>query len=230
MTYAAPAVSYGAPAMTYAAPTTYAAPMTYGAPVAEVDKVDVFGRVVERDFIGGGMTYAAPAVPYNPGVSFAQVNAAPRLGCELPPIAIQEERSSMSGGGPVSREAMARSGRLSSQEVVVQQPVTYAAPGFAAPMTYAAPGFAAPMTYGAPMAEVDRVDALGRVVERDFIGGGMTYAAPAVSYGAPAVNYGAPTTYAAPRTYGAPVAEVDRVDAFGRVVERDFIGGGVTYA
>ena len=72
----------------------------------------------------------------------------------------------------------------------------------AAPMTYAAPGFAAPMTYGAPMAEVDRVDAFGRVVERDFIGGGMTYAAPAVSYGAPAMTYAAPATYAAPMTYG----------------------------
>merc|ERR1719253_1981500 len=198
VTYAAPAVSNGAPAVTYAAPPTYAAPVTYGAPVAEVDRVDAFGRVVERDFIGGGMTYAAPAVPYNPGVSFAQVNAAPRLGCELPPIAIQEERSSMSGGGPVSREAMARSGRLSSQEVVVQQPVTYAAPGFATPMTYAAPGFAAPMTYGAPMAEVDRVDAFGRVVERDFIGSPVTYAAPTVPYGVPAMTYASPTTYAAP--------------------------------
>ena len=51
------------PAVTYAAPTTYATPRTYGASVAEVDRVDALGRVVERDFVGGGYvptTYAAP--------------------------------------------------------------------------------------------------------------------------------------------------------------------------
>jgi hypothetical protein len=214
-TYAAPA-AYAAAPVTYAAPTAYAAPMTYGAPVAEIDRV-VGGRVVERDFIGGGMTYAAPAVSYGaPAVTYAAPTtyAAP-----------------MTYGAPVAEIDRVVGGRVVERDFIGGG-MTYAAPAVssgAPAVTYAAPmAYAAPMTYGAPVAEVDRVVG-GRVVERDFIGGGMTYAAPAVSYGAPAVTYAAPRTYAAPMTYGAPVAEIDRVVG-GRVVERDFIGGGMTYA
>merc|ERR1719504_422847 len=71
------------------------------------------------------------------------------------------------------------------------------------------------------MTEVDKVNAFGQVVERDFIG-----SAPRVlsSYPSSTVVAGArtlPTT-----VLGASgVTEVDRVNAFGQVVERDFIGG-----
>merc|ERR1711934_1251717 len=89
------------------------------------------------------------------------------------------------------------------------------------------------------MGEIDRVNAFGQVVERDFVGGSIgapiTYAAPQVIGG----SIGAPITYAAPQTttvvgapaYSAPttvyggVQEIDRVNAFGQVVERDFVGG-----
>jgi len=52
----------------------------------------------------------------------------------------------------------------------------------------------------APMVEVDKVNAFGQVIERDFIGGG---------------------TMVAPRIGG--MTEIDKVNAFGQVVERDFI-------
>merc|ERR1719223_2235785 len=88
------------------------------------------------------------------------------------------------------------------------------------------------------VAEVDKVNAFGRVVERDFVGGGVqrilsstsmqsrsvtplrTVAAP--TYAAP--TYAAPTTVVAAPTY-APSYEFDKVNAYGQVVERDFIGG-----
>merc|ERR1719506_1379121 len=71
------------------------------------------------------------------------------------------------------------------------------------------------------MTEVDKVNAFGQVVERDFIG-----SAPRVlsSYPSSTVVAGArtlPTT-----VLGASgVTEVDRANAFGQVVERDFVGG-----
>merc|ERR1719174_2088372 len=59
--------------------------------------------------------------------------------------------------------------------------------------------------------EIDRVNAFGQVVERDFIGG-----APRVVGGFPSY---------APATVVGGVQEIDRVNAFGQVVERDFVGG-----
>merc|ERR1719149_385606 len=80
-------------------------------------------------------------------------------------------------------------------------------------MTYGATTIAAPqVTYGATMAAPQ-----------------MTYGAPMIqSIAAPAVEYiQAPpqVTYAAaPQvTYAAPAIEIDQVNAFGQVVERDFV-------
>merc|ERR1719191_1346172 len=99
--------------------------------------------------------------------------------------------------------------------------------------TYAAPTYAAPATvlsgsYVGGIGEIDKVNAFGQVVERDFVGGiprvlgGATYAPPA-TLAAPATTvYGGPS-YAAPM-YGG-IGEIDKVNAFGQVVERDFIGG-----
>merc|ERR1719460_2980978 len=92
--------------------------------------------------------------------------------------------------------------------------------------------------------EIDRVNAFGQVVERDFVGGvpqviggfpsyAPTYAAPTTVVGAPAYSAPATTvvegpTYASPTTvfgsYGG-FGEIDKVNAFGQVVERDFVGG-----
>merc|ERR1712070_146918 len=121
---------------------------------------------------------------------------------------------------------------------------TYAAPTYGIPATTAvAPGAFNPYTsavYGG-VGEIDRVNAFGQVVERDFVGGLGTrvlgapaapqvYAAPAVQpattvmgpYGpqvvsgsyAPAVTYGGPAvTYGGPAVVGG-VGEIDRVNAF----------------
>merc|ERR1712070_1279684 len=115
---------------------------------------------------------------------------------------------------------------------------TYAAPTYGIPATTAvAPGAFNPYTsavYGG-VGEIDRVNAFGQVVERDFVGGLGTrvLGAPAVPqvYAAPAARpattvmspYGAQVV-GAPAVYGG-VGEIDRVNAFGQVVERDFVGG-----
>merc|ERR1719454_2754196 len=108
------------------------------------------------------------------------------------------------------------------------------------------PTVAAPYPYGVVggVGEIDKVNAFGQVVERDFVGGVPTYAAPGV-IGAPATTaigpYGAamipPTTAVAPSVYNpyasvgvvGGVGEIDKVNAFGQVVERDFVGGVPTY-
>merc|ERR1719247_176277 len=83
--------------------------------------------------------------------------------------------------------------------------------------TYGAPTMVAPGVVGG-FGEIDRVNAFGQVVERDFVGGVPTIAAPAVM-----PTYGAPTMVA-PGVVGG-FGEIDRVNAFGQVVERDFVGG-----
>jgi len=108
-----------------------------------------------------------------------------------------------------------------------------------APSVYAAPGVVAPSVYGGAVVggvgEIDKVNAFGQVVERDFVGGVPTYAAPGV---VPSVyNPLAATTVApsvlnplAPAAVVGGVGEIDKVNAFGQVVERDFVGGVPTYA
>merc|ERR1711990_873804 len=100
---------------------------------------------------------------------------------------------------------------------------------------------AAPTMYGG-VGEIDRVNAFGQVVERDFVGGMGTrvlgapaapqvVAAPAVQpattvmgpYGPQMVSGSYAPPYASAMLGG--VGEVDRVNAFGQVVERDFYGG-----
>merc|ERR1711907_654996 len=136
---------------------------TYAAPgVAEADKVNAFGQVVERDFIG--TRTVAPTT------------------------------------------------------VVGGTPVTYGEP-IARPAT---------TVVGAPaVTEVDKVNAFGQVVERDFAVGGFGSRVVAPTYAAPA-TYAAPVSYGSiGRVVGAPgVTEVDKVNAFGQVVERDFAVGG----
>merc|ERR1719272_1519454 len=77
----------------------------------------------------------------------------------------------------------------------------------------------APMIVGGAVAEIDGVNAFGQVVERDFVVGGATRGLGVpVSTGLNGVA----------RVIGQSrgVAEIDRVNAFGQVVERDFIGAG----
>jgi hypothetical protein len=98
-----------------------------------------------------------------------------------------------------------------------------------------------PATVFGGVQEIDRVNAFGQVVERDFVGGvprvmGGSIGAPITyaggSIGAP-ISYAAPQTttvvgspaYSAPTTVYGGVQEIDRVNAFGQVVERDFVGG-----
>merc|ERR1712232_536390 len=97
---------------------------------------------------------------------------------------------------------------------------TMAAPTY----TTAAPAvttMAAPTVMGGyGMTEIDKVNAFGQVVERDFVGAAPTYAAAPTVMAAPTYTT-APamtTMAAAPR-----VTEVDIVNACGQVVERDFI-------
>merc|ERR1712118_409619 len=77
--------------------------------------------------------------------------------------------------------------------------------------------------------EIDKVNAFGQMVERDFVGGvprvvgGIPSVYPTTSL-APTTVVGAPT-YATPTTVLGGVGEIDRVNAFGQVVERDFVGG-----
>jgi len=93
----------------------------------------------------------------------------------------------------------------------------------------------APAAVVGGVGEIDKVNAFGQVVERDFVGGVPTYAAPGV---VPSVyNPVAATTVApsvinplAPAAVYGGVGEIDRVNAFGQVVERDFVGGVPTYA
>merc|ERR1712224_174706 len=87
------------------------------------------------------------------------------------------------------------------------------------------------MAFIPTVGEIDKVNAFGQVVERDFVGGVPTVV-PQVYGGLPTV---APTvvapTVAAPAVYGGlptvvgGVGEIDKVNAFGQVVERDFVGG-----
>merc|ERR1711865_481000 len=65
-----------APQITYAAPIT----QTYAAPAVEVDQVNAFGQVVERDFVGGAVM-AAPQVTY--GAPMMQTYAAPVAAVEI---------------------------------------------------------------------------------------------------------------------------------------------------
>lgn len=93
----------------------------------------------------------------------------------------------------------------------------------------------APAAVVGGVGEIDKVNAFGQVVERDFVGGVPTYAAPGV---VPSVyNPVAATTVApsvinplAPAAVVGGVGEIDKVNAFGQVVERDFVGGVPTYA
>jgi len=90
-------------------------------------------------------------------------------------------------------------------------------------VTYGAPMM---QTYAAPVAavEIDKVNAFGQVVERDFVG-----AAPQM-YMAPQQMSYIPQPQMQMQTIAAPAVEIDRVNAFGQVVERDFVGGAVMAA
>jgi len=164
--FAAPAVEYiqAAPQVTYAA----APQVTYAAPAIEIDQVNAFGQVVERDFV---------------------VQAGPRNLLAMGNVISERV---------ITIEELEANDRYGVAEAVMVAPAVL---------------------------EIDRVNAFGQVVERDFVG-----AAPMIQ------SIAAPAQYvtAAPQmmTYAAPAVEIDQVNAFGQVVERDFVGAApqVTYA
>merc|ERR1719157_237575 len=101
----------------------------------------------------------------------------------------------------------------------------------AAPLvTYAA---APQVTYAAPAIEIDQVNAFGQVVERDFVvqagprnllAMGNVISERVITIEELEANdrYGvAEAVMVAPQ-----ILEIDRVNAYGQVVERDFVGGG----
>lgn len=218
---------------------------TTGVGVSEVDRVNAFGQVVERDLVvnesiipkngrakivSGGI---AEIERLNPVMEVDKVNAFGQV----------VERDLYAGGG-VNRMISAPASVITSPRVL--------------------PASSIPATRG--FAEVDKVNAFGQVVERDFVSSPMRMisaptpvvtAAPTISTttrsaiapavvtatptmassvvttspmvtAAPVVTAAVPATRAltttTPRMLGGVTTEVDRVNAFGQVVERDFVG------
>jgi len=147
ITYAAPAMqTYAAPApqITYAAPIMQAAPAieyvsaapqyvtaapavqyvnTVAAPAVEIDQVNAFGQVVERDFV-----QAAPAVEY--------VTAAPQYVSAAPVIA-----APMAGSPNILGTMVAAPLQLTTTAFQANLPSPYTMlPEYVAPQTFAAPG------------------------------------------------------------------------------------------
>jgi len=170
--------------------------------VGEIDKVNAFGQVVERDFVGG-----VPPV-------YGGLPASTVVGGTYPPTIV--------GGLPTS--------------TVV---------GGVPPTVYGGvPAYPGTTSVVGGFGEIDKVNAFGQVVERDFIGGSRVLGGFPTVAGLPATT-AVPTTAAYAGLPGttvmAPpmttptvnafgqvvggVGEIDKVNAFGQVVERDFIGG-----
>jgi len=170
--------------------------------VLEIDRVNAFGQVVERDFVGGvpRMVSGFPGTTVMGGIPTV---AAPTVLGGIPASTV------VGGVGEIDR--------VNAFGQVVERDFVGGVPRVVG-------GFPASTVVGG-VGEIDRVNAFGQVVERDFVGG-----VPRVIGGMPATTvmapqYAAPATVmAAPTVYGG-VGEIDRVNAFGQVVERDFVGG-----
>jgi hypothetical protein len=259
------------------APTVLVAPTV---PAVEIDQVNAFGQVIERDFVAGTTPvptlYAAPVVGAPAGPMVAEVDTVNAFGQVVErdlvtaPTALFTSYSTpaVSAPGVTEVDKVNALGQVVERDITVTgAPATRVIGGLASPY-YG--GFVssyptstilggvrtlpASIVLGAPaVTEVDRVNAFGQVVERDFIGGasrilpGSTTVLPPTtvvsgSYAPPVLPPTTSTSVLAPRvvsgsytgfpsttvvsgSYAPAVTEVDRVNAFGQVVERDFIGG-----
>lgn len=258
--FAAPAPQFAAPAVypatTFAQPAYNPYAQTVVGGVAEIDRVNAFGQVVERDFVGAAPRFAAPTVLPTTAAPMAPYSYAPTAMVggfgEIDKVNAfgQVVERDFIGGVPRAMPAFpATTAYAAPATTAYAAPATtvmsgsYAppvapfvsssyAPPVAAPVfsgSYASPVAYPPVfsgSYAPPVvggvAEIDRVNAFGQVVERDFVGGVPRYGAPA-PYIPTTVAQPAYRPYA-PAVVGA-VGEVDRVNAFGQVVERDFYGG-----
>jgi len=188
--------------------TTMAAPqMTYGAAGA----YQTVGAPITTTMAAPQMTYGAPMIQSIAAPAVEYIQAAPAVEyIQAAPQVVQ--------AGPRNLLAM---GNVISERVITIEELE-------ANDRY---GAAEAVMVAAPVLEVDRVNAFGQVVERDFVGAApmtTTIAAPAQYVtAAPQMTYGAPIM----STMAAPAVEIDTVNAFGQVVERDLVGAApVTYA
>jgi len=200
----------------FAQPTTMmatAAPTIVTGGVTEIDQVNAFGQVVERDLVVGGAGMTRIAQPTYVSGGFTQPQPTYVSGGFTQPTLM------MAAPAVTEIDQVNAYGQVVERDFVVGGGAALGR-GIGVPVQSGLNGVARVIGMGATqmVTEIDRVNAYGQVVERDFIGaGGVTQViGGGVTYGAaPMVTYGAPM-----------MTEVDRVNAYGQVVERDFVSTG----